>query len=110
MNIKEKLLYLVRYYNSARHCGHTNSILFGMKRNPKAMMLTIDAQGMKQLKHRIPEMDVVTLDDLDKLNGLRRPLTIDNHALVLLLSEALEEMNRLEQECLCIKDKRYIKV
>ena len=96
MNIKEKLLYLVRYYNDARHCGHTNAILFGMKRNPKAMMLTIDAQGMKQLKHRIPEMDVVTIDELGKLAGLRRPLTIDNHALVLLLSEALEEINRLE--------------
>jgi guanylate kinase len=67
MSIKEKLLYLVRYYNSARHCGHTNAILFGMKRNPKAMMLTIDAQGMRQLKHRIPEMDVITIDELGKL-------------------------------------------
>jgi len=108
MNTKEILRYLVQYYNSARHCGHTNSILFGMKRNPKAMMLTVDHRGVKQLQHRIPEMDVITISELDKLAGLRRPLTVDNHALVFILSAALEEIHKLEQQLLCAGGKRYV--
>lgn len=98
MNTKEILRYLIRYYNNARHCGHTNSILFGMKRNPKAMMLTLDERGVREMKHRIPEMDVIMVHELDKLAGIRRPLTIDNHALVHILSDALEEINKLEQQ------------
>ena len=95
MKIKEKLKAIRDYYDMTRQVGHTSLMKEGVVNSDKKLVLV-----HKQLDHLFgcDKKDQVSWHNLDKLIGQNKPLVIDNGIMWLMLNEALEEIEKLEED------------
>ena len=99
MHIKDKLHELICYYDITRRAGHTHGMLEGANYIDNPLILTHDTQMATHIKKllRSPKGVVVkSINSPSCLRGFRRPLFIDNAALMVLFKEAVNEIKRLE--------------
>lgn len=97
MSIKKQLENLLAYYATTPRVGHTTAIIQGAKNVNSVIILVGHAAHAKNMHWAAPGADFVPLDNLDKLQGRKQPLLIDNFAIATLLSESLKEIERLEK-------------
>lgn len=100
MNIKDKLKELICYYQTTRCVGHTTGMLEGANYTDKALILTHDTNMANQVKQLIGSPKSVVVNSINSphmVRGFKRPLFIDNAALMVLFKEALNEIEQLEQ-------------
>ena len=93
-SIKEKLRGLIDYFCSTRQVGHTHALLLGDSENN--IILAANEQHAQTLKILGFKSEVISINNLYRLRGARKPLVLDNHTLLTLMSEALNEINALE--------------
>lgn len=97
MKIKEKLETIHHYYVKNRQAGHTSLMRNGVLHTDKKLVLVhkpmSDIFGCKN-------QDQVSWHSLHKLIGQDKPLAIDNGVMTLMLQEAIEEIERLEEDSL----------
>ncbi len=93
MLLKTKLEALVSYYKCTHRVGHTYATLGGLNSSPRAHLV---------VQHYImglfisPIMDqIISLDDLEKLQRLHAPIVWDNKAIDSILRDSLEAVNIL---------------
>ena len=98
MDIKSKLIELVQYYDCTRGVGHTHTMLNGAA-HVRCIILSHSERYARELLKHAPEARVIVLQDGQELCGLRLPLVIEHCALRELLEEVLQEIERLETQC-----------
>ncbi len=94
---KEKLQFLLAYYNKNRRVGHSQ-LLWDGANAAHCLLVTMDNKIYQQLtKNRGPFTQGVTLDSLDLMEGRNWPVAWDNSGVVALITESLREIDRLEK-------------
>jgi hypothetical protein len=97
MKTLDKLKELKYYYMATRNVGHTTLMKEGFINysKPKAILSThlVDYQEFKCNRN-----EVVSLESLDRLRGSSRSLAIDNGAMIVLLTESINTIEKLEEE------------
>jgi hypothetical protein len=97
-----KLDTLRRYYEVTHGVGHTHTLMVGTSAAPRALILgateweaeaIAQDSGLPRGQARSWNADPALF--AAQLQGHREPLAIDNQALILLLGEALAELDRL---------------
>ncbi len=114
---KEKLQFLLDYYNKNRRVGHTE-LLWSGANAAHCLILTLDDKVYQSItKNRGPFTQGVTLNSLDLMEGRNLPVAWDNSGVVALLTESLREIDRLEKlsagtmpEAETGKDKEIVKL
>lgn len=105
MRIKEKLKGLLIYYGTGRQVGHTTLMMEGTDHYQKEKLVLVhnknygDELGFKN-------GEIVSWKNLDRLCGHRKPMVIDNAALIEILSDTLDEIERLEKEISKLSEQR----
>jgi hypothetical protein len=95
MKIKEKLEALRNYYAINRKVGHTKLIEDGTKNSDKKLILV---HKKTDILFSESKEDQVSWNSLDRLIGEDKPLVIDNAVMLLLLDEAINKIERLEED------------
>jgi hypothetical protein len=97
MNITKQLSELLQYYTMTRGIGHTTLLKEGTNNylSPK-FVLANKKEFATELDCKPQE--VISLLNLDALQGHNRPMVIDNGAMIELLSESLMRIEALEEE------------
>lgn len=96
MNIKNVLTEIIVYYAKNRQRGHSTVTLNGVK-NTNGKVIVADKSEM--LQGFYPMSQCILLGMIPEgLRGRQDPLVFDNHALTIVLNEALNEITRLEKE------------
>ena len=93
MKATEKLHMIMR--GGGRGCGKTEAMLKGAENVDCIVVCATHAQE-QQLKQRAPKIETISLENLDRLRGLRVPIVIDHYALEILWQEL--EKERLSDE------------
>ncbi len=97
LTTKEKLQFLLAYYNKNRRVGHSQ-LLWDGANAAHCLLVTMDNKIYQQLtKNRGPFTQGVTLDSLDLMEGRNWPVAWDNSGVVALITESLREIDRLEK-------------
>ena len=95
MDIRTKLESLRIYFTTARGVGHTTLVKNGFDNyNSDKFILTTNMDRGHQFKCRTSE--IVTLDSLHKLCACNRPMVVDNSVLIVLFSETLLELKKMD--------------
>jgi hypothetical protein len=97
MNTKQRLEDLRNYYATTRQCGHTTVMVRGAQNVDTVAILAASHNHARILKQLAPKADCISLYATTALRGMRKPLLVDNHTMHVLLSDALEEIERLEK-------------
>lgn len=97
MNTKQRLEDIRNYYMTARQCGHTTAMVKGAQNVDSVAILAASHDHARILKQLAPNADCISLYTPTALRGMRRPLLVDNHTMHVLLSDALQEIERLEK-------------
>jgi hypothetical protein len=97
MNITKKLIELITYYGATRQVGHTTLLKEGTKHYDRPFFVLTHNMNYGMDLGLSPK-DVISLTNLDKLQGHNRPLAIDNAVIIELLSDALMKIESLEME------------
>jgi hypothetical protein len=103
MDTLEKLQLLLDSF-SARQVGHTNLILNGLNNTAHGIVVTHNNKYRKELTENTA-CDYVSIQNLDKLIGSNKPIVIDNCALSILLSSAINEIENLRLDKELLEDK-----
>ena len=86
------LLDLKQYYIATRQSGHTSTIVHGVENVENAVVL-VHSHRMKDVLRALSKnqknIEVACITDPNCLRGLRKPLVVDNAAMVILLEYAL---------------------
>ena len=102
MKIKEILNELLTYYNVNRGVGHTTLMKKGVDNYDGDKIIVC-----YNYKHAnaigLNKNDVVTIHNLKNLRGIKSPIIIDNAAMVIILQDAINEIEKLEKEIEKIK-------
>jgi hypothetical protein len=94
IDIRNILVALVNYYDFTRQVGHTTTLLKGAN-NTDCLTIFPTLKMAKYCNRR--EKDSISLHNISKLRGLKKPIAIDNAALYTILKEALNEIDRLNE-------------
>jgi hypothetical protein len=97
MNTKQRLEDLRNYYAATRQCGHTTAMVRGAQNVDTVAILAASQDHARTLKQMAPKADCISLYAPTALRGMRKPLLVDNHTMHVLLSDALQEIERLEK-------------
>ena len=89
--VKKALEEISHYLRVTKGCGHTTLLLDGVDNSDRpSIMITICSR-------RTPGKSMnVSLQSLHRLRGHKKPLVIDNGALLVLLEESLATIENLE--------------
>jgi len=105
MKIEKKLEELLHYFMSTRAVGHTTLLKRGTNNYDKPFfVLTHNTEAGNALKFW--PKNIISLHNLDRLRGSNRPLTIDNGAMIEILSDALFRIETQEGQIKTLKDKK----
>ena len=107
MKIKETLQWALHYYNSTRGVGHSNIAVTGIE-DKQSMLIVLERRTGEDIRktYHLLNTKIETVDRLGSIMGFKLPLVFDNMALSYIFSQALMEINRLEQECNKLESKR----
>jgi len=101
------LLNLQRYYINTRQIGHTSALVHGAE-NVDNVVVLVHSLRMKQIIQAMSKnqknIQVACMTDPDCLIAVRKPLLIDNAAMVNLLDYALQRISFLEKENYALRD------
>ena len=95
---KDKLDFILRYYNTSKGSGHTK-VMWGGAASAQGYLCVPNHLVYKQLTSTHgPLMREFPLDDLDQIKNAHHglPLVWDNSAIISILKESLEEITKLE--------------
>jgi len=108
MKIEKKLEKLLHYYLETRQVGHTTLMKEGINHYDKDFfVLTMNMQHGDAIE--LNPKNIISWENLDKLQGHNRPLTIDNGTMIELLIDAMMRIEALEEENKkLLKDKKKI--
>lgn len=81
----KKLKFLLDYFNSNRGIGHTKTELEGINNSDDAILIVHNREFGKYLK--LPDTKYLSINELEKLRGIKKPIIIDHFALEQLLNE-----------------------
>ena len=95
--IFDKLLTLHFYYTTTRGNGHTALMKEGTK-HYQGDKLVLVGQMHEHKNTETKLCETISLNSLDKLRGLNKPLAIDNHALATIFENSMTEILNLEGE------------
>lgn len=100
MNIENKLLSIANYYGQSRRAGHTHTMRKGTD-NCDCIVLSANA------RHAKAEFGIKgkSIENLEALKGLGKPLVIDHFALEWLLRGAAKEIDELRSKVLELEAK-----
>ena len=99
MNVTEKMNAIIHYYKENRGVGHTKTMLYGVAGNEPVLLLTHTKRYGQSLIGEHGNLTIIPLESLECLPGRRgQPMVLDNKALVVLLSEAVEEISSLNKQ------------
>lgn len=96
MKIEETLEELVLYLDTTRRVGHTTAIMRGAIDVPETRIVVANLADGRHMEKNLMRAQVIPLDNLFALRGLRAPLVLDNAALLRLMRESLREIERLK--------------
>jgi hypothetical protein len=103
MTPTQKLLILDRYFRDSRQSGHTTAMMNGANESD-CIVLANNQVGADFIKTLNPKCNVIAFSNIDhSLQGIRKPLLIDNAAAIDILETALSEIHRLEQKIQVMK-------
>ncbi len=89
---------IVAYLNRNVKVGHTTAVINGAKSTPDVLVVTANHEHSDQLRELLPHNCLIPLGSLQtQLEGRKQPLLLDNHALYLILSSLLNEINNYDQ-------------
>ena len=91
MNIEDKLRSLLNYFSGTRGIGHTKSIKDATK---NTNVVVICASEEEAAEHD----NGLSINNMERLHGLRSVAVLDNHTVMVITREALEEIARLKME------------
>ena len=108
METEKKLELLLKYYYSTRNAGHTTLMKEGINHFDKDFfVLSMHSDDYRELE--IKPQELISLQNLDKLIGHKKPMVIDNGAMIELLSDALMRIEALNEEIKTLEEiKRVI--
>lgn len=89
--MSDKLRRCVEYMSHGRGYGHTEAMIKGAEGVDNSIIVAVTKQQAREFQRRLPKALCITIDELDKLRGLRRPMLIDHYALQSMLSELEHE-------------------
>lgn len=97
MTLKEKLETLLHYYISTRQVGHTTLLKEGTE-NYKNDKLILSSRKTDHDFLNVKDYEIISWKGMQShsLHGHNKPLAIDNGVMFLILTECLEEFERLE--------------
>lgn len=109
--IKKTLSALIHYYDASRQAGHTTTALYAVK-NTQAILVGPNESfcrylsGEKgvgsidehiKLREEGSKIEVISINNLERLEGRREPIVFDNATLHILFVDALREIQRKEE-------------
>ena len=96
-----KLGILADYYFVRRRVGHTSAMLNGA-RSDKNIIVVVAHKAQKNYID-LPKEQMITIAELDKLRGLKKPALIDHHALQIMFYELNKELNDKDEQIKYLK-------
>lgn len=103
-----KLNVLVDYYFTRRQVGHTSAMLNGA-RSDKNIIVVVSNKTQKDYIE-LPKEQMITIAELDKLKGLKKPVLIDHYALQVMFWELNKELNDKKEQIEALKIRiKYMK-
>lgn len=96
---------IIQYFARTRGVGHTDTMLSGVRSvTGGVVVLSATESHAQQLYQHVIELSrrsdraptMVSLENTEKLVGLKLPLVFDNHATVTLLQDLLEQLYETE--------------
>ena len=73
-------------------------MIHGVENADRAAIIVYNIHSGRILYKQCPKAKIVSVNDLEKLKGLRLPISIDNFALQYIISSALRYIYELELE------------
>jgi hypothetical protein len=96
MDILSKLDILLCYYIATRAVGHTHTLIHGADEQTNGtVVLAVNMKYAEEIARQCYQATPVSWSGLERLRGQRKPLVIDNSAMLCLLSEAVVEITNL---------------
>lgn len=103
-----KLSILADYYLVRRQVGHTSAMLNGA-RSDKNIIVVVANKTQKDYIE-LPNEQMITIGELIKLKGLKKPVLIDHYALQLMFYELNKELNDKKEQIEALKIRiKYMK-
>lgn len=96
MTLRLILKAIVRHLQSTRGVGHTTAMIRGAQNVEEVIVVAENQHYADLLQRKLPSADVVSLGGITRMGGVRKPLVVDNEALLNLLHSALLEIERLD--------------
>lgn len=97
MKTLEKLEFLLDYYQATRGIGHSTLIKKGTDNYDQPfMVLTCNSEGDPFID--VNKEDIVSIESLNRVIGKRKPMVIDNGAVIKLLYETILTIDTLQKE------------
>lgn len=100
MSIMSKL---VDYYFVRRRVGHTSAMLNGARSDKNIVVVVAHKAQINYIE--LPKEQMITLGELDKLKGLKKPVLIDHYALQIMFHELNKELNNKDEQIKDLKAK-----
>lgn len=97
MNILHTLHSIARFFIANRAQGHTTAMLNGARNTKDALVLTHDMRHAQTLARNNPTIDFTAIDHI-ALIGHRRPVLIDNAAILTICEQAATTIERNQAE------------
>ena len=91
MKIIDKLIAIVETYTSTRRCGYTKAMHESVKNNN--MLFVFPNMEMAS-----EYFNGVSIQNLDKLRGFKKPVVLDNSVIIEVASEAIRELTNARKE------------
>lgn len=101
-NVKDTLVELSNYIHATRRVGHTTTMIRGAQNVDKAIIIVRNQHSANHLKkayfYKDTDHDVISLASIkaSALCGKKKPLAIDNDALMQLCDAAVARIAQLE--------------
>lgn len=95
MNIKETLRFINTYFQINRGVGHTRLMNIGTDNYQKDKLVLCNTMDEGD-KMKLRRSEIVSLNSLERFRSRNCPLIIDHHALEILFTKAIEEIEKLE--------------
>jgi len=92
MKTKEAIEFLEIYFTKNRRRGHTTAMLNGAKSDKNIMVIVSDHQQKNNID--LPNKRMITINELDRLKGIQKPLLIDHYALQIIFYKILNLLKR----------------
>ena len=83
------------YYSVRRRVGHTTAMLNGAMSDKN--IIVIVAHKAQKDHIELPKEQMVTLGELERLRGLKKPVLIDHYALQIIFSELNKELHAKDE-------------